>query len=109
MLKASRLVHNAWIIMAVGLGLILAALVAIAWLALRSEEADRLVTHTVDVQQAAHSLLSLVRNAESGERAYVLTGHTEYLKPIDDAEARIPALLASIRRSRPTIRCNRRG
>ncbi|HEU0017944.1 MAG TPA: CHASE3 domain-containing protein [Methyloceanibacter sp.] len=96
-LKATRLVQNAWVIMAVGLGLILAAVVAIALLALRSEEADRRVTHTVDVQQAAESLLGLVRNAESGQRAYVLTGRTEYLEPIVDAEARIPALLASIK------------
>jgi signal transduction histidine kinase/ActR/RegA family two-component response regulator len=96
-LKASRLVSNAWIIMAVGLGLILAALVAIALLALRSEEADGRVTHTVDVQQAAESLLGLVRNAESGQRAYVLTGRTEYLEPVNDAQARIPALLTSIK------------
>ena len=97
-LRASRLVQNAWIIMAVGLGLILAAMVAIALLALRSDEADRMVTHTVEVQQTSETLLSAIRDAESGQRAYILTGRTEYLEPVDDAEAKIPALLAGMKK-----------
>jgi CHASE3 domain sensor protein len=83
--------------MAVGLGFVLAAVVAIALLALRSEEADQRVSHTIDVQQAAENLLGLVRNAESGQRAYILTGRTEYLEPVEEAEAKLPGLLASIK------------
>jgi signal transduction histidine kinase/CheY-like chemotaxis protein len=83
--------------MAVGLGFVLAAVVAIALLALRSEEADQRVSHTIDVQQAAENLLGLVRNAESGQRAYILTGRNEYLEPVGEAEAKLPGLLASIK------------
>ena len=67
---------------------ILAALFAIAVLAVRSEEADRLVTHTVEVQQAAEGLLSELRDAESGQRGYVLTGRNEYFEPVARAEAK---------------------
>ena len=45
-LKASRLVQNAWIIMAVGFGLVVVAAIAVALMFARSREADRLVDHT---------------------------------------------------------------
>ena len=90
-LKASRLVSNAWIIMAVGLGLILAAAISVAVLVARSDEADRLVTHTFEVQQEAHTLLAELRTAENGQRGYVLTQNEAYLKPVDVAVPRCPA------------------
>jgi signal transduction histidine kinase/ActR/RegA family two-component response regulator len=96
-LKASRLVSNAWIIMAVGLGFILAAAIAVAVLVARSDEADRLVTHTFEVQQEAHNLLSELRTAENGQRGYVLTQSEAYLKPVDVAVAKVPGLLQSLR------------
>jgi signal transduction histidine kinase len=97
-LKASRLVQNAWIIMAIGLGLLVAAAVAVAVLVARSNEADRLVTHTFEVQQEAHNLMSELRTAENGQRGYVLTQNQEYLKPVDAAVAKVPGLLESLRR-----------
>ena len=97
-LRASRLVHNAWIIMAVGLGFILAAAIAVAVLVARSDEADRLVTHTLEVQQEAHTFLGELRTAENGQRGYVLTQNEDYLKPVDAAFAQVPSLLKSLRR-----------
>ena len=64
-LKASRLVQNAWIIMAIGIGLLVAVAIAVAALIARSNEADRLVTHTFEVQQEAHALLGELRTAEN--------------------------------------------
>ena len=97
-LKASRLVRNAWIIMAVGLGFVLAAAIAVALLVARNNEADRLVTHTFEVQQEAHNLLGELRTAENGQRGYVLTQSEAYLKPVDSAVAKVPGLLQSLRR-----------
>ena len=95
--KTERLLKNASLVIAIGFGLVLAALFAIGVLAVRSEEADRLVTHTVEVQQAAESLLSELRDAESGQRGYVLTGRNEYFEPVARAEAKLPTLLASLK------------
>jgi signal transduction histidine kinase/ActR/RegA family two-component response regulator len=83
--------------MAVGFGLVLAVLAAIAILTVRSEEADRLVTHTVEVRQAAEGLISEIRDAESGQRGYMLTGRSEYLVPVDRAETKIPTLVARLK------------
>jgi signal transduction histidine kinase/ActR/RegA family two-component response regulator len=97
-LKASRLVQNAWIIMAIGIGLLVAVAIAVAALIARSNEADRLVTHTFEVQQEAHNLLGELRTAENGQRGYVLTQNEDYLKPVDAAVAKVPRLLEGLRR-----------
>jgi len=97
-LKASRLVNNAWIIMAVGLGFVLAAAIAVAVLVARSNEADRLVSHTFEVQQEAHNLLSELRTAENGQRGYVLTQNDRYLKPVEAAIAKVPGLVEGLRK-----------
>ena len=84
--------------MAVGLGFVLAAAIAVAVLVARSDEADRLVTHTFEVQQEAHTLLGELRTAENGQRGYVLTQNEDYLKPVDAAVAKVPGLVESLRR-----------
>ena len=84
--------------MAIGLGFVLAAAVAVAVLVARSNEADRLVSHTFEVQQEAHNLLGELRTAENGQRGYVLTQNQEYLKPVDAAIAKVPGLVESLRK-----------
>jgi signal transduction histidine kinase/CheY-like chemotaxis protein len=96
-LKASRLVQNAWIIMSVGFGLVVVAAIAVALMFARSREADRLVDHTFEVQSTAQVLLSQVQAAENGQRGFLITGDDDYLKRFDGALARVPELLASLR------------
>jgi len=84
--------------MAIGLGFVLAAAIAVAVLVARSNGADRLVTHTFEVQQEAHNLLGELRTAENGQRGYVLTQNQEYLKPVDAAIAKVPGLVESLRK-----------
>jgi len=96
-LKASRLVQNSWIIMAVGFGLVVVAAIAVALMFARSREADRLVDHTFEVQSTAQVLLSQVQAAENGQRGFLITGDDDYLKRFDGALARVPELLASLR------------
>jgi signal transduction histidine kinase/ActR/RegA family two-component response regulator len=97
-LKASRLVQNAWIIIAVGFGLVVVAVIAVALLFARSQEADTLVDHTFEVQSTAQVLLSQVQAAENGQRGFLITGDENYLQRFDSALARMPELIASLRR-----------
>jgi CheY-like chemotaxis protein/CHASE3 domain sensor protein len=48
------------------------------------------VTHTYDVLLTANRMLSLLKDAETGQRGYVITGNTEYLEPYNDARAQLP-------------------
>lgn len=63
----------------------------------RSQEADRLVDHTFDVQIAGQGLQNHVQAAENSQRGFLITGDTDYLKRFDDAIIKMPALSASLR------------
>ena len=84
--------------MAVGFGLVVVAAIAVALMFARSREADKLVDHTFEVQSTAQTLLSQVQAAENGQRGFLITGDDDYLKRFDGALARVPELLASLRR-----------
>ena len=84
--------------MALGLVFILAATIAVAVLVVRSDEADHLVTHTFEVEEKAHNLLSELRSAENAQRGFVLTENPEYAKPVDAALAKVPGMFEELRR-----------
>jgi CHASE3 domain sensor protein len=61
-------------------------------------EANREVEHTLAVQTNLARVLSLVTDAETGQRGFLLTGDASYLEPYDTASARLPQQLEQIRR-----------
>src|SRR5436309_2494920 len=72
-----------------GVGLALLALVVIGGLSFWSTSvllatAER-VDHTHQVLEALESVLSLLMEAESGQRGFLLTRRESYLKPYEDA------------------------
>jgi signal transduction histidine kinase/CheY-like chemotaxis protein len=67
----------------------------------RSQEADVLVDHTFEVQSTAQTLLSQIQAAENGQRGFLITGDSDYLKRFDGARARVPELVARLRRLTP--------
>ncbi len=50
----------------------------------------------IEGQQVLSSLLTLVQDAETGQRGYLLTGEKNYLQPYQHAVEALPALLARI-------------
>jgi PAS domain S-box-containing protein len=52
---------------------------------LRFKENARLVVHTREVLESSEALLSLLVNAETGQRGYLLTGEQSYLEPYEAA------------------------
>ncbi|MDB5800520.1 MAG: histidine kinase [Rhodocyclales bacterium] len=63
----------------------------------RTEAAERL-THSVEVMEQVQALLSAVKDAETGQRGYLLTGAEPYLAPYTNARADLPGLFKNIRR-----------
>lgn len=62
----------------------------VSYLNTRTLDRDaRQVTHTHEVLSALGELLSLMKDAETGQRGYVLTGDDRYLEPYSSALARI--------------------
>jgi len=57
----------------------------------RLTENERMVTHTHEVIREMEALLSSLKDAESGQRGYLLTEDEKYLQPYDDAVGRVQA------------------
>jgi signal transduction histidine kinase/ActR/RegA family two-component response regulator len=95
--QAAKLLKNARVVMVIGFGLVVAAVIGVAILVARSDRADRLVNHTIEVQSEFQSLLNNLRSAENAQRGYLLTENDPYLLPYDDAKARLPANIAALR------------
>ena len=64
---------------------------------LRLEEARELATHTLLVREEIEILLSLVKDAETGQRGYLLTGEASYLEPYENAIRLLPTHTARLR------------
>jgi signal transduction histidine kinase len=62
-----------------------------------SGEADQWFAHSLEVRQAEAELFSVVQDAETGQRGYLLTGDVSYLAPYSDAQTRLPALQSRLR------------
>ncbi len=56
-----------------------------------------LIRHTHDLLSDVSEINILIRDAERGQRGYVLTGRTDYLAPYDNALKRLPPLYEHFR------------
>ena len=81
------------------------AIVAIAIIALSTyraldsrEAAAESVRHTLEVIQQLEALLSGLKDAETGQRGFLLTGDEKYLEPYTDATASLPGNVNTLRR-----------
>src|SRR5690606_12347298 len=59
-------------------------------------QATDAVAHTYEVIETLESVLSLMRDAETGQRGMVITGEEKYLEPYTAALARIHARVAQV-------------
>ena len=87
---------------ALGLALAIVAIVLVAILSIRSvrndnENGER-VTHAMKVLDNVETLLSRVKDAETSQRGFLLTGKDTYLAPLDDARADLPGLVDGLRK-----------
>jgi signal transduction histidine kinase/CheY-like chemotaxis protein/CHASE3 domain sensor protein len=63
-----------------------------------SAESAALTTHTLEVMRRIDGLLSSLRDAETGQRGFLLTSRESYLEPYNTARADIPGELQELRR-----------
>ena len=80
-----------------GLLIVLVALLSF-WLFRQSEEADRWQRHAFRVLEKSNGLLSSLKDTETGQRGYLLTGDKVFLRPYLEVRDGIPSQLAELRR-----------
>ena len=66
------------------------------WLLITSHRFNASVTRTLQVQSEAYKVLTLVQDAETGQRGYLLTGNTAYLRPYTAGVAELPGALSDM-------------
>src|SRR3954451_3596961 len=57
---------------------------------------NAVVSHSYDIQQSLQALLSELKDAESGQRGYLYTNNSEYLRPYTDARSAIDSTLVRL-------------
>jgi len=63
----------------------------------RLSENERLVAHTHEVIGELEALSSTLKDAETGQRGYLLTENAKYLQPHDDALQRVDGILTHLK------------
>jgi methyl-accepting chemotaxis protein len=85
-----------------GFGMAALTLVVIAAVAYRNAnlliDNERLVAHTQQVRTELADLLSFLKDAETGQRGYLITGEETYLDPYKSALGQIKATFADVKR-----------
>ncbi|HVZ36428.1 MAG TPA: CHASE3 domain-containing protein, partial [Polyangiaceae bacterium] len=61
------------------------------------QDAAESVTHTMQVLERAQQLLTLLSDAETGQRGFVLTNEDRYLEPYNNARDTVPTQLQNLR------------
>ena len=59
---------------------------------------NRALTHTQEVLAAVQTTLSIMQDAETGQRGYLITGLDDYLAPYESVQSRITAQVDLLRR-----------
>ncbi|TZG27984.1 response regulator [Sphingomonas montanisoli] len=67
----------------------------------RAEDGRILTRQSYEHRRDIEQLFSLVQDAETGQRGYIISGNRSFLKPYEDARARLPGVVARMERSNP--------
>lgn len=80
-----------------GFVVLISSTVVTIWLSTKQQAAVAWVRNTLEVENRINLVHSLVTDAESGQRGYLLTGQSAYLDPYQKATVRIPIELEALR------------
>ena len=87
-----------WAALALGPALVVLLFAGVTYAGLsRARESRAAVRHSRDVIDRATTALSMLQDAETGQRGYLLTGAPQYLAPYEAARARLDTDTAGLR------------
>ena len=92
-MKAS---HTVLVSLVLAMLMVIAAVAGATWYSNQLEQASQAQAHSVAVLNDADDLLSDLKDAETGQRGYVLTGDESFLQPYSAVLESIPARLKAL-------------
>jgi signal transduction histidine kinase len=84
------------ILAAIGLMLLGLSVISAVWVSVLQRNATDLVQHTLEVENRLNRLGRIITVAETGQRAFLLTGRASYLADYKSATKRLPTELANL-------------
>lgn len=94
--RDQRLRTKGVVVLVLPLGMLPVAALVFYVTADQARAAQRLVSHTRDIQQQLQIVRQLVVDGETGTRGYLATGDREFLQPVGTAQQRLPGALATL-------------
>jgi CHASE3 domain sensor protein len=77
--------HSRTAALIVGAALLVVIMVAAGFVSSAIDQSARLVRHTLEIQNVTFHTLSILQDAETGQRGFLLTGDATYLEPYERA------------------------
>lgn len=71
----------------IAIAVVAVAIVLAAWINREARIAADLVSHAIEIRERAERFLGRLRDAETGQRGFLLTGQVAYLQPFADGSA----------------------
>ena len=71
----------------VAIAVVALAIVLAAWINWQARQAADLVSHAIEIRERAERFLGRMRDAETGQRGFLLTGEADYLDPFTEGRA----------------------
>jgi len=84
--------------LAIGFLLLMGVVAATAWFGAERGIANAAVQRILDIELRLSGVLSLLQDAETGQRGYLLTGDEAYLQPYEVARSSIASEMADLRK-----------
>jgi signal transduction histidine kinase len=92
----SRLFSPRMTALAAGMAFVAVAMAGIVWSSVAQQQGSELVRRTMEVESHLYQLLSLVEDAETGQRGYLLTTNESYLAPYLNASGALDGEFKSL-------------
>ena len=97
--KGTFFVRNARMLLAVGLGLVILAGGAAAFMVVKTAQADRYAARLAQVREVSRTLFRRIAGRrDAGQRGFLLTADPAYLDPFNRVAASVPGELANLGR-----------
>jgi two-component sensor histidine kinase/CHASE3 domain sensor protein len=71
----------------VAIGVVAIAILLAAWINRQARQTADRVSHAIEIRERAERFLGRMRDAETGQRGYMLTGEADYLEPFTEGRA----------------------
>ena len=71
--------------------------ILVIWLQIHSQDTVRWVNHTEEVRLHLAQFLSVMQDAETGQRGFLITGKENYLEPYNSAQKQIDGSVKNLR------------